>query len=228
MKVSVICPNHGRDLTTLKASLPSWVEFIEVNVGLERSAQRNIGIDRATGDLLLILDSDQSIQPGLIEECRRLCEIGYSAIYIPEVIVAKSFFGKVRKFEREFYTATAIDVPRFVRKRLCPKFDETLHGPEDSEWGNRILGIRTTSRKALYHHDDISLYEYLRKKDYYADSLRRYREKWPNCKCLSFRYRVFGVFTEKGKWRKLIRHPILSMCMFGIIILRGFIYARNR
>lgn len=228
MKVSVICPNHGRDLTLLRASVPSWVEFIEVNLGLERSEQRNIGIEKSTGAILFIVDSDQVLSPELIKECIYLLSIGFSSVYIPEIIVAKSFFGKVRNFERSFYTGTEIDVPRAVLRSACPKFDQTLHGPEDSDWGHRIPGLRATSKNPLYHHDDISLREYFRKKNYYAASLRRYREKWKKCKCLNFRYRVIEVFTEKGKWKKLVRSPILSICMFLIIIARGFIYAKNR
>lgn len=226
--VSVIVPNHGRDLTILRNSLPPWIEFIEVNLGKERSYQRNFGIQKAKGEYLLILDSDQSISPALIYECVYLMRLGYSCVYIPEVIVAKSFFGKVRKFEREFYTGTEIDVPRFVRKDCCPKFDEELHGPEDSDWGHRIPGFRATSKNVLYHHDDISPMEYFRKKAYYAESLKKYRNKWPACKCLSFKYRVWDVFTEKGKWKKMVKHPILTICMYAIIIARGFIYARAR
>jgi glycosyltransferase involved in cell wall biosynthesis len=227
MKVSVIVPNHGRDLTTLKASLPWWVELLVIDRGFERSKQRNMGILEATGDFFLFLDSDHSISPGLIEECCGLVLDGYNSIYIPEVIVAKSFFGKVRNFEREFYTGTAIDVPRFVVKKACPFFDERLHGPEDSDWGNRIKGKRAISRQVLYHHDDISIREYFSKKAYYAKSLVRYRRKWPNDKCLKFSYRCWGVFVENGKWKKLVRHPVFSFCIFLIVLVRGIIYVKT-
>lgn len=231
MRTSVVVANHGRDLTTLKKSLPRNVEFIEVNLGMERSAQRNIGIQRATGDIILWLDSDQSISPYLIEEIEHLFSMGYRALYIPEIIIAKSLFGKVRAFERTFYTGTAIDVPRAVCKKICPLFDETLHGPEDADFGQvikrRTSMIRTTER-VLYHHDDISPVEYFRKKSYYAKSLRRYKEKWPNDKCLDAKYRCFTVFVEKGKWKKLLCHPILTIGVLVILMMRTVIYLRNR
>lgn len=225
--VSVIVPNHGRDLSILKASLPLNVEFIEVNLGLERSEQRNIGIKQAHGTYYLILDSDQSISPGLIEECCKLVSMGYSCVYIPEIIIAKSFFGRIRAFERTFYTGTCIDVPRFVHFYACPTFDTMLHGPEDSDWGHRIMGVRGISKNVLYHHDDIGFREYCKKKAYYSKSLKRYREKWPEDKCFNLKYRCWTVFTEKGKWKRLIRHPVLSLGILFILIVRGIIYVRN-
>ena len=227
-KVSVVVANHNRNLSVLRASLPPGVEFIEINRGFERSKQRNMGIMEAKGKYLLILDSDQSISPGLIEECVDLMEMGVSAVYIPEVIVARSFFGRSRAFEREFYTATAVDVPRFVRADVCPFFDETMSGPEDADWGNRIPGIKATSMNVLFHHDDIGFFEYCRKKAYYTKSMKRYAEKWPNDPCLNIKYRVWTVFTENGKWRKLLKHPVLSLGILFVLMVRGIIYATAR
>lgn len=228
MKVSVVVANHGRDLSVLKASLPKDVEFIEVNLGLERSVQRNIGIKQATGDIILWLDSDQSISDGLIREIKILMTLGFTALYIPEVIVAKSFFGKIRAFEREFYTATAIDVPRAILKKAFPLFDETMSGPEDADMGQRIKGLKSVTSKPLFHHDDIHFLEYCRKKAYYSKSMARYKEKWPNDPCLDLKYRCFTVFVEKRKYRKLLRHPILTLGIVFLLITRGYIYATSR
>jgi glycosyltransferase involved in cell wall biosynthesis len=229
LKVSVIIPNHGRDISKLLDSLPKddSVEVIHVNEGKERSEQRNIGIDRATGDAFLFLDSDQSISIDLINECVDLIRAGYSSVYIPEVIVADSLFGKVRKFEREFYTGTAVDVPRFVIRSACPRFDVTLHGPEDSDWGNRIPGHRAISKNVLYHHDNIRILEYFKKKSYYAKSLKRYKSKWPHDKVLDWKWRCFGVFIEDGKWKKALRHPLLFIYIYLIIFVRGVIYIKS-
>lgn len=224
MKTSIVVANHGRDLSKLKASLPEGVEFIEVNRGFERSKQRNMGIQESTGDIVLWLDSDQSLSLGLVEECTALLQCGYTCVYIPEVIIAKSFFGRIRTFEREFYTGTAVDVPRAVLRNHCPLFDEDLNGPEDADWGNRIRGLRAISKNVLYHHDDISPMEYFKKKAYYAKSMEQYARNWPDDKCLNFKYRCCTVFVENGKWKKLLRHPILSLGILFILIVRGFIY----
>lgn len=232
MITSVVIPNHNRDIEPIIQSLASSTQTkIDVNIvnwGMERSYQRNAAIRSADGNAILVLDSDQTVSPGLIKECWELINMGYSCVYIPEVIVANSFFGRIRAFEREFYTGTAIDVPRFVRRDCCPLFDETLHGPEDSDWGNRIPGLRATSKSVLYHHDDISFGEYCRKKAYYTKSMKRYSEKWPKDPCLNFKYRCWTVFTEKGKWKKLLRHPILTLGIIFVLITRGVIYYANR
>lgn len=228
MKTSVVVANHNRDLTVLKNSLPASVEFIEINLGMERSRQRNIGIDQSIGNVILWLDSDQSLSSGLVEECEELIKAGYSCVYIPEVIVAESFFGKIRKFEREFYIGTAVDVPRAVARRICPRFNEDLHGPEDADFGNRIPGLRAISKNVLFHHDDIGFIDYFKKKNYYAKSMRLYKELNPNDKVLDWKYRCFKIFLENGKWKKIIRHPILFSCVMGIVIIRAFIYLKNK
>lgn len=230
--ISVIVPNHNRDLTFLKESLrrstyKDW-ELIEVNLGFERSKQRNIGIDRAKGGYFLILDSDQSISPGLMTECVTLMRLGCVALYIPEIIVANGFFGKIRMFERSFMVGTAADVPRFIRREHCPLFDESMSGPEDADWGQRIRGPRGTTAHPLYHHDNIGFLAYCRKKAYYTKSMKKYIDKWPNDPCMNFKYRCWTIFTENGKWRRLLKHPILTLGVVFLLAVRGGIFYANK
>ena len=228
MLTSVVVPNHNRDLSRLKASLPFHVEFIEINLGFERSRQRNIGIKQAKGDIIIWLDSDQALSPGLVEECEHLMSMGYISLYIPEVIVAKSFFGKIRAFEREFYIGTFIDVPRAVLRKFCPLFNENLHGPEDADFGNRIPAqFRGVTKSVLYHYDDIRFMEYCKKKYYYTKSMKLYEKLNPNDKCLDIKYRCWDVFVEKGKWKKLLRHPILTVGVMFLLGVRGIIYSQR-
>jgi hypothetical protein len=230
--VSVIVANHGRDLKplidSLMASNRGKIDLGIVDWGLERSVQRNAALKEAFGEIVLWLDSDQTVSPELIDECVELINMGYTSVYIPEIIVAKSFFGKVRAFERTFYTGTAIDVPRAILRKSFPKFDEEMNGPEDADMGNRIKGLRATARNPLYHHDDIGFFDYCRKKAYYTKSMTRYAEKNPNDPCLELKYRCWTVFTEKGKWKKIFEHPILSIGVMFLLIVRGYIYYANR
>lgn len=207
--------------------MPKGVEYIEINQGLERSVQRNMAIRKATGDIIIWLDSDQSLSPNVVKECEMLIKMGCVAVYVPEVIVVSSFFGRIRAFEREFYTGTAVDVPKAVLRSVCPLFNEELHGPEDADWGNKIWGLKCTTKAVLYHHDDIGFIDYCRKKEYYTKSMKRYAELNPNDKCLDLKYRCWNVFTEKGKWRKLVAHPILTLGIVFLLIVRGIIYARR-
>jgi glycosyltransferase involved in cell wall biosynthesis len=228
-KISVIIPTHGnRDLSKAIESFNNSTvkphEVLIINRGLERSIQRNMGINESTGNVILWLDSDQSISPVLIAECIQIFQTGVSAIYVPEVIVAKSLFGKVRAFERSFLTGTAVDVPRLVLKNVCPRFNEDLNGPEDADFGRRIPGIRAVSKNVLYHNDDIGIIEYIRKKWYYSKSMRKYANIHRNDPCINLWYRCVTVFVGNNKWKKLLRHPILTIGVILLLILRGIIY----
>ncbi len=105
--------------------------------GPERSAQRNYGmINVASGEYVMYIDADMLLSPSLIEGCVKTIsqQNGVVGLHIPEVILGKSFFSKVRRFEREFYNGTVIDAARFfVRGEFCKigGFDPDLCGPED-------------------------------------------------------------------------------------------------
>jgi glycosyltransferase involved in cell wall biosynthesis len=228
-KVSVIIPKRkGEDITLTLLALADSVyrnfEIIVVDKGLERSAQRNIGIKKANGEYYLILDSDQHPTPHLIRECVKLMEIGYSAVYIPEYLMTKGWFGRLRNWERQFYTATPIDAVRFVRAKCCPKFDETMSGPEDSAWDRQVEGIRTTSENYILHYENVGFWGYFRKKAYYAKSMKRFAELYPNDKVLNWKWRCFKVFFEQGKWKKVLRRPDLMILVWLMILIRGVIY----
>jgi glycosyltransferase involved in cell wall biosynthesis len=100
-------------------------------IGPERSSQRNFGmINLSKGEYVLYVDADMILSPLLIQECVIHCmKEEIKALHIPEIILGKSFFSKVRRFERSFYDGTVIDGARFIEKELFCKvggFDEIL------------------------------------------------------------------------------------------------------
>lgn len=226
--VSVIIPTTKRDRQTdncvrhVKESTYKNIEVIVVDEGKERSEQRNIGMERAKGEYYLILDSDQLIEDGLIEDCINII-MNNAGVYIPENIITVGFFGRLRNWERRFYTGTAVDVVRFVKKG-CPKFDVTMSGPEDSDWDRRIGGDRTISNRCIYHLDEIGVLSYMKKKAYYSKSMAKFRTKHPKDKVLNIWYRCFGIFFENQKWRMVIKKPHYYICLLGVLFVRGVIY----
>ena len=66
------------------------------------------------------------------------------------------------------------------------------------------------------------------KKAYYSKSMAAYQAKWAGHPALKKQfglfYRYFGVFVENGKWRRLLRHPILAAVMYFERIAVGFVY----
>jgi glycosyltransferase involved in cell wall biosynthesis len=85
----------------------------------------------------------------------------------------------------------------------------------------------------LYHNEDEQpLRKYLAKKAYYSGSMAAYIEKWPEdddvAKQLGFTYRYLTVFTESGKWRSLVRHPVLTLGLLCLRFLVGVVFLQNR
>lgn len=114
--------------------------------GPERSAQRNYGmINKSKGEYVMFVDADMIFSPTLIESCVELIEESdYLALHIPEIVLGKKFFSRVRRFERSFYNGTVIDGARFFKKDAFAKvkgFDEAMSGPEDWDIDKKIKQI---------------------------------------------------------------------------------------
>jgi len=231
--VSVIIPTVNGDphidkcTKAVRQSTYKNVEVIVVNEGLERSAQRNIGIDRAKGKYLLFLDSDQIPTRGLINECVSKIK-RCSGIYIPEYITTRGFFGRLRNWERQFYTGTPIDCVRFVEASWCPRFNIYMSGPEDSDWDRRIKGTKVIANHYLYHQDDIGVKQYFKKKAYYSKSMWLFDLRNPNDKITNFWWRCFGVYFEQGKWKRVFCKPHYFILICFINFIRGVIYCHAK
>lgn len=229
--ISIVIPIIRNDphiqecVEAIRQSTYKNYEIIIVDEGLERSTQRNIGIMKAKGEYLLILDSDMLITPGLLEECVNILfnNPDCVALFIPERISTEGWFGRLRDWERQFYNSTLVDVVRFIRVKDCPLFDETLAGVEDSDWERRIKGWRLTTFNHFNHHDKCGVFKYLKKKAYYARCLSAYKKKHPDDKLLTFRYRCVQVFIERGKWKRLIRKPHYTLGVVLLLFARGII-----
>jgi glycosyltransferase involved in cell wall biosynthesis len=204
------------------------------NRGPERSAQKNFGVRESKGDYFLYLDADMRLSKNVISECMEKVSRDKEiiALYIPEKISGKGFWGKVRNFERSFYDGTVIDAVRFIQKEKfweAGGFDERLYAGEDWDLDKRLkkLGKFDIIENPLYHNEeDFSLKKYLAKKAYYLENIEVYLSKWgkddPDIKKqFGFYYRYLGVFFENGKWKKLLRHPILAGGVYFLRFLVG-------
>ena len=178
-----------------------------------------------------------TLSPDVISECVSILAENneIAALYVPEIIQGENFWNKARRFERSFYDGTVIDAARFIRQDIFEKiggFDETLTGPEDWDLDKKIRKIGKTSliKSPLYHNEgQFSVRNYLKKKAYYSQDFTKYIDEWGKKdsdiqKQLGFYYRFFGVFTENGKWKKLLVHPILAIEMFFLRFLVGLNY----
>ena len=236
----IVVDNNSTDGTKrIAADLGAKV----LDKGPERSAQRNLGWRTATADWVVILDADMILPEALIGgilDCCRLQSNAVDAYWIPEVRTGSGLRVRARNFERSFYDGTCIDALRLFHKSVLEQtggYDENLiAGPEDWELDIRVLatGAKCAVLKNHLIHNEkkLTLKRMLEKKAYYSKSMATYQAKWPNHPALrkqfGFSYRFFGVFVENGKWRKLLRHPILAAVMYFERVMVGFTYLLNR
>jgi glycosyltransferase involved in cell wall biosynthesis len=230
----IVVDNNSTDGTKNASKVYTTKVF---NFGPERSAQRNYGIKKAKGIYILYLDADMILSKDVLKHCIKQMQFDSDliALYISEIIMGESFWCKVRRFERSFYDGTVIDCVRFVSKKAFDAvggFDETMSGPEDWDFDKKIrqLGKTALIKTSIYHNEqNFNLLKYLTKKRYYMKSFDAYVNKWGSedadiKKQLGISYRYVRVFTENGKWKKLLLHPVLTVGMYFLKGLVGIIY----
>lgn len=197
---------------------------------------KNFGISKSHGEYLVFIDSDMVLDHKVIEECVRVCSNDNEVvgIIIPERTVGSGFWVKVRDFERSFYVGTAIESARFfVKKHVIQVggFDEAIVGYEEATLPQRLQdnGYNVRGRVScliLHNEEGFSLLKRLRTTRYYSGTSKIYSTRYRK-----FSTRQMGVinrlrlFINKGNWKVLIKHPILSAGMFtlkGLEFLSSF------
>ncbi len=232
----IVVDNNSKDKTVKVAKKYTSDVY---TAGPERSTQRNFAAKKiAKGKYLLFLDSDMTVSKNMILACVMRLEKNenVAGLYIKENVVGSSFWSKVRRFERSFYDGTVIDGLRFFQRNIFLKsggFDERLYACEDWDLDKRMKKYGRTDfiSQPIYHNESkFDLKKYLDKKGYYSVNFNVYIRKWgkndPDIRRqFGLRYRLFWVFVEEGKWKKLLWHPLLAICMLVLRILAGWKYA---
>ena len=236
----LLVDNHSSDKTREIArrytnNIYNLTDFIKLdNIKNHRGAQLNFGVKKASGEIIFFPDADMTFDKKLIDEAVQELKI-YDALYIQERIIGKGLFGKIRDFERSFYNQTCIDAIRIIKKDLFLQsggFDEKniSFGPDDWDFTKRIkqkTSKITITESKIYHHEQFpNVLSYITKKRKYTNTFKSYIDKWgpidPDIKKqFGLYYRLLKVFIEKGKWRRLISHPILSLGMFSLKLIIG-------
>jgi len=94
--------------------------------------------------------------------------------------------------------------------------------------------INLTKDPIIFHNEaGFNFRKYFQKKRYYSKSFSSYIQKWgrndPDIKKqFGFWYRYFGVFLEKGKWKKIMQYPSLIIGIFLLRFLVGLSFVFSR
>ena len=235
---TIVVDNASTDATKAIAEREGARVF---DKGPERCAQRNLGWRRAAAPWVLILDADMVLPRETIEEILAAAKADEAdAYWIPEVRTGDGWRVKVRNFERSFYDGTCIDALRLFRRDVLAKtggYDEALiAGGEDWELDIRVLATGAKcailENHLLHNEKRLTYAKMLAKKAYYTRSFAAYKAKWPGHpavrKQFSPWYRFVGVFVENGKWRKVLRHPILFAGVMFERVSVGVVYLANK
>lgn len=219
---TILVDNNSTDLTM---SIAHEYKCKVHTKGPERSAQRNFGASMSTGDYLLFVDSDMTLQYDLVAEGVSIFSANteIKSLFIPEETIAQGFWGRCKKFERDFYLIgdLSAEAARFFSKREflgLGGYDVGQTGSEDWDMSDRMIAkykySRTKSR-ILHDEGNVFLIEQLKKKQYYAKKgINSYIMTAPEYRKAIYPFRP----SVKKQYVKLLQDPIHAS---GSIILKS-------
>ena len=151
----------------------------------------------------------------------------------------KSIFVEVGGFDETMSGPEDWDIDKKVKQigqiGLLPTSSEYL---EENSWKNKNFiierGVDPNEKwNSIFHNEsEFDIKIYLAKKKYYSKSLDNYVAKWGAKdsdvqKQTGVWYRFFGVFLERGKWRRLLQKPLLIPGIYLLKILIGLNFLRR-
>jgi glycosyltransferase involved in cell wall biosynthesis len=197
---------------------------VAVQAGPERSAQRNLGARRASGEWVLWVDADMVLAPDAVERSLAAArDAGAGAVFLPEASTGRGFWARCRALERRCYASEPrIEAPRLVRADVLEAaggFDPALTGTEDAALRNRLLagGVKLAWADTVVEHDEgrLRLGAVVRKRFAYGRSLPAYSRAHPGAAAAQAR----GTLAAYWRHRRLLAADPLHAA--GLVVLRA-------
>jgi len=194
--------------------------------GDHRCEQRNVGVEEARGTYVLIMDSDMTLESGVLAECVALMQSNesISALVVPEVSFGKGFWAQCKSLEKAYYQGVPwMEAARFFRRDLYLQlggYNPALTSGEDWDLSQRAAERGALGRTVAHiNHNEgsMSLWDTVKKKYYYASKFTAYTEQTESVNLgkqtsIVARYALF--FSQP---RLMLRHPIRWV---GMIVMK--------
>jgi glycosyltransferase involved in cell wall biosynthesis len=207
-----------------------------LTAGPERSAQRNLGVEVASGPWILWIDADMVLASDVITSAVAAArDASAPAASIPERTIGSGFWTACRTLERSCYLDDpSLFNPRLLRRDLLVGlggFDERMAGPEDTDLRLRLAqdAVPVAHATAMIDHDEgrLSLRDVVRKRAYYGDSLPTFSSTNPGAVRAQARATVRAFVRHR---RRLAADPLHGI---GLVVLRsieggGYAYGAAR
>lgn len=247
----IVVDNYSDDATEELARSFGTKVYLVRGKPSQGCIQRNLGAKKSKGKYLLFLDHDMEMSKNFLENFAYDVDKTKNTIdawYIPERVIANNeFLSSVRTFEKSCYDGTVINAARIIKKEKFALtkggYDITLsNGPADWDMDIQLkrLGCRFATLTAYinHHEEQLSFWRYITKKKLWLKGIDLYKKKWYQKdisiyndvvkKQFGFYYRLFGVFIENGKWKRLVRNIHLYLAILIIKIFVGVVYLSKR
>lgn len=216
----IVVDNSSTDTTKLIAG--AYTDKV-YDKGPERSAQRNYGVSKASGDYVVMIDSDMELTKDVIRACVEQVTIHpeQKALVIPEESFGQGFWAQCKRLERSFYVGVPwIEAARFFDKQVylaVGGYNEDLISGEDWDLSQRVgerVSLGRVDQYIRHNEGRLRLLRTLKKKYYYAQQFAKYLAVNKNLPVLSSqtgiatRYALF--FSQPSQ---LLKRPHLGLGM---------------
>ncbi len=177
-KAVIVVDRYSRD-GTAELARADHAKVIEVEVN--RSRARNIGLEKSSSAGVLFVDSDMILPPSLMRECEAGL-IKHHALIIPEISVGRGFWAECKAAERKTYIRNEmIEAARCFRTDALLSiggYDPRLEAGEDWDLQIRVkaAGLSFGRTSTVIEHDEgnPTLLAMLRKKYFYGKMFGTY------------------------------------------------------
>jgi glycosyltransferase involved in cell wall biosynthesis len=217
----IVVDNFSDDGTTAIARRHTPHVF---SAGPERSAQRNVGAQRANGAYVLFVDSDMALDPEVVGQCVERTQRNPTCVtvIIPEVSVGEGFWSRCKALERSCYVGdNSIEAARFFVRDAFEQaggYDESLNAFEDWDLARRVGQRGTTGRiEAFIEHMEgrLTLLETMRAKFYYGKTVGSYLRRHSDGAVRRQFVPVRAAYIRH--WRRLVADPLH---LSGFIVMK--------